>query len=165
MSNLPAPRYSLWQAVSTALAVASRAIEEVRALAREPGPPGEKGERGNPGRDGFGFDDLSVHYDGERGVTFRFARGEEVKEFSLDLPIVLDRGVWREGAFKKGDGVTWGGSFFIAQEDTSDKPETSKSWRLAVKRGRDGRDGKPGEKGDRGDKGEKGDVGPRAYTG
>jgi hypothetical protein len=53
MSNLPAPRYSLWQAVSTALALGSRAIEEVRALAREPGPPGEKGERGNPGRDGL----------------------------------------------------------------------------------------------------------------
>jgi hypothetical protein len=30
----------------------------------------------------------------------------------------IDRGVWREGAFRKGDGVSFGGSFFIAQRDT-----------------------------------------------
>lgn len=57
---------------------------------------------------------------------------------------VLDRGVWREGSFEKGDGVTYAGSFFIAQRDTisSDKPGQSDAWRLAVKRGRDGQDGK-----------------------
>lgn len=57
---------------------------------------------------------------------------------------VLDRGVWREGAFEKGDGVTYAGSFFIAQRDTqsSDKPGQSDAWRLAVKRGRDGQNGK-----------------------
>lgn len=52
-----------------------------------------------------------------------------------------DRGVWREGEYEKGDSVTFGGSVFIAQRDTNDRPETSDSWRLAVKRGRDGRDG------------------------
>jgi hypothetical protein len=53
-----------------------------------------------------------------------------------------DMGVWGEGrSYLKGDGVTWGGSFWIAQDDTADKPEASaKSWRLAVKRGRDGKD-------------------------
>jgi collagen type III alpha len=77
--------------------------------------------------------------------------------------IVLDRGVWREGGFKKGDGVSFGGSFFIAQEDTADKPETSKAWRLAVKRGRDGRDGKNGDTGPQGLKGDRGEPGQRGY--
>lgn len=56
------------------------------------------------------------------------------------VPTMLDRGVWREGEYEKGDTVTFGGSAFIAQRDTTDKPETSDAWRLAVKRGRDGRD-------------------------
>lgn len=53
------------------------------------------------------------------------------------------QGVWREGAdFLKGDVVTWAGSSFIAQRDTSDKPETTDAWKLATKRGRDGKDGR-----------------------
>ena len=40
-----------------------------------------------------------------------------------------------------GDGTTWGGSFWIAQGETGEKPDTGKGWRLAVKKGRDGRDG------------------------
>jgi hypothetical protein len=57
---------------------------------------------------------------------------------------VLDRGVWREASFEKGDGVSYAGSFFIAQRDTQpgEKPEDgSNAWRLAVKRGRNGQDG------------------------
>jgi hypothetical protein len=38
--------------------------------------------------------------------------------------------------------VSFGGSAFIAQRDTTDKPESSDAWRLAVKRGRDGKPGK-----------------------
>jgi hypothetical protein len=62
------------------------------------------------------------------------------------LPIVRDLGVWREGTYRKGDGVTWGGSFWIAQDETTDKPDGpgGKGWRLAVKKGRDGKDG-PGK--------------------
>jgi hypothetical protein len=56
----------------------------------------------------------------------------------------IDRGVWREGNFRKGDGVSYGGSWFIAKQDTAptDKPGESDAWRLAVKRGRNGADGK-----------------------
>jgi hypothetical protein len=56
----------------------------------------------------------------------------------------IDRGVWREGNFRKGDGVSYGGSWFIAKQDTTptDKPGESDAWRLAVKRGRNGADGK-----------------------
>jgi hypothetical protein len=92
------------------------------------------------GADGFGFDDLEVEHDGGRGFTLRFVQGERVKEFQFSVPVLIDRGVWRAGSYEVGDGATFGGSFWIAQEDTSDKPGTSKAWRMAVKKGRDGRD-------------------------
>lgn len=101
------------------------------------------GDDGKPGADGLGFDDLSVEYDGEKTVTLKFVRGEQSKEFSLVLPVVIDRGVFSEGkTYEPGDGVTWGGSFWIAQETTTEKPDSAKGWRLAVKKGRDGKDGK-----------------------
>lgn len=103
------------------------------------GVDGLAGVPGQAGVDGLGFDDFDL-VEGERGLVLRFSRGTIVKEFSL--PVVVDRGVWREQAYVKGNGVTWAGSFWIAQRDTSDKPETSDAWRLAVKRGRDGKDGK-----------------------
>lgn len=136
-----------------------------RGESGEPGLPGDCGEKGDPGRDGFGFDDLSVELVGERTIMLRFARGDVVKEFPIDIPMVIDRGVWRDGEFKRGDGVTWAGSFWIAQKDTADKPETSSAWRLAVKRGRDGKDGKPGAPGPAGQKGDRGEPGPRGFGG
>lgn len=110
------------------------------------GAKGDPGRDGKDGADGIGFDDLEVIHDGERGFTFRFAKGERVKDFTFKLPVVLDRGVYKEGTqYEPGDGVTWGGSFWIAQEPTSEKPDGGKGWRLAVKRGRDGKDGRPAE--------------------
>jgi hypothetical protein len=109
------------------------------------------------GKDGFGFDDLKVVHDGERKFTLQFQRGEQIKEFAFDLAILLDRGVWREGKYQKGDTVSWSGSGWIAQCDTTEKPEQgSKDWRLAIKRGRDGKDGNPGPRGDKGDSGHDG---------
>lgn len=93
------------------------------------------------GVDGLGFDDLEAVYDGERGVTLRMVRGERIKEFTFTMPVVIDRGVWKEQNYQPGDGVTWGGSFWIAQEPTAEKPDSGKGWRLAVKKGRDGKDG------------------------
>lgn len=94
---------------------------------------------GKPGVDGVGFDDMATEYDGERTITLRFQRGENVKTFAFDMPVVIDRGVWKEGGYKAGDGVTWAGSFWIAQNDTTAKPDSGEDWRLAVKRGRDAR--------------------------
>ena len=75
----------------------------------------------------------------------RWAIGETVHE--IKTAIVLDAGVWREGtAYVAGDGVTMGGSFFIAQADTTAKPGKSDEWRLAVKRGNDGRDARTTER-------------------
>jgi collagen type III alpha len=105
------------------------------------GRDGERGTAGKNGADGLGFDDLQVEQDGERSFTITFMRGGERKSFPLRLPTVVDRGVWRERAYEPGDGVTWRGSFWIAQKETSAKPdEASTEWRLAVKRGRDGKD-------------------------
>jgi len=58
------------------------------------------------------------------------------------VPLVIDRGVFRaDGLYDKGDGVTFGGSFWIAQTETAARPgEGNTDWRLAVKKGRDGKD-------------------------
>jgi len=42
--------------------------------------------------------------------------------------------------YEPGDGVTHGGSLWVARSRTSAKPGTDGSWTLAVKHGRDGRD-------------------------
>ncbi len=97
---------------------------------------------GKDGENGLGFDDLDALYDGEKTVTLKFSRGEKVKEFKFTLPVVIDRGIYAEGKdYMAGDGVTWGGSFWIAQKDTASKPGEGGDWRLSVKKGRDGRDG------------------------
>ncbi len=103
---------------------------------------GKDGIDGEPGVDGLGFDDLAFEYDGEKTAVLKFTRGELVKEHTLHMPIVIDRGVFSEGKeYAPGDGVTWAGSFWIAQEKTNAKPDSRSSWRLAVKKGRDGKDG------------------------
>lgn len=113
-----------------------------RAVDRMPRP--KDGEDGQDGADGIGFDDLTVEHDGERGIALKFTRADICREFRVDLPVVLDRGVYKEGsAYRRGDAVTWGGSLWIAQKDAPDsKPGMGDGWRLAVKKGRDGKDGK-----------------------
>jgi hypothetical protein len=99
-----------------------------------------KGERGP---EGFSLTDFDTDWRPEDKVlVLRWDAGETSYSHELFVPYVRDMGVWGEGrSYLKGDGVTWGGSFWIAQDDTADKPEASaKSWRLAVKRGRDGKD-------------------------
>lgn len=101
---------------------------------------------GIDGVDGLGFDDMAAEYDGERGIVLRFTRGDQVKEFAFTMPVVIDRGVWAEGKeYAAGDAVTWAGSVWIAQKDTSDKPDGGDGWRLSVKRGRDGKAGRNAE--------------------
>lgn len=115
---------------------------------------------GKDGRDGLGFEDLDLVSD-ERGLFLRFFRGDVTKEFRL--PVVLDRGVFSDGkTYGKGDGVTWAGSFWIAQDATSAKPGTGATpWRLAVKRGGDGKPGTPGLNGKDGGSGPPGKDGTR----
>ncbi len=120
--------------------IAAMSNGTTRDLGMVDGKSGEPGKDGRDGVDGLGFDDLNVVHDGARRFTFRFARGDQVKEFPFTLPVVLDKGVYKAGdEYEPGDGVTYGGSFWIAQDKTQDKPDSGKGWRLAVKRGRDGK--------------------------
>lgn len=111
------------------------------------GLPGAPGTNGKDGADGFGFDDLDVVHDGERGFTFRFTRGDRVKEFPFSVPVQIYRGVYKDGqAYQRGDAVTWGGSQWHCDKATSDKPGEGGAWTLSTKKGRDGRDGVVTEK-------------------
>jgi hypothetical protein len=58
------------------------------------------------------------------------------------FPIALYKGVYVEGTeYEAGDMVSFGGSVWHCNEDTTDKPDGAlKAWTLAVKRGRDGKD-------------------------
>ena len=51
-----------------------------------------------------------------RTTTYTSGR-KQVRE--IRMQVVLDRGVWREGGYQPGDGVTREGSFWIAQRDTT----------------------------------------------
>jgi hypothetical protein len=101
-------------------------------------PIPENGKNGKDGKDALSVDDISLDFDGERNLTISL--GEKSK--SIKLPIVIDRGVYLpESSYEKGDGTTYGGSFWIAQKDSPEgAPGSSPDWRLAVKKGRDGKD-------------------------
>ena len=170
-STIPAPQYTFNEAIGVCLALCQRCLAEVRALARIPGPRGErgppgetgvKGERGPKGESGRNATDLTFLQEyvleqvdrtlkngkittPDGGRTLRWILGDAVHE--IKTAIVLDAGVWKDGAtYVAGDGVTLGGSFFIAQTTTTAKPGKSDEWRLAVKRGTDGRDARSDEK-------------------
>ena len=143
MSDL-SPKYTLWECVTAAVTLAMRALEEVRALSRLPGP---QGKQGIPGRDGLGFDAIETIDDEDYGFKL-VSGGQVVKECRWRKPVanIADayRGIWNAGTdYRRGEAVTYGGSMFLAKADTTDKPEKSEAWVLCVKRGRDGRDVQP----------------------
>lgn len=115
---------------------------EVRKLGPVLGRDGRDGSDGERGVAGFSLDDfVSELRPDDKILVLSWDGGETRYSHELFVPYVRDCGVWApDQSFLKGDGVTWAGSFWIAQDDTSDKPDGSKSWRLAVKRGRDGKD-------------------------
>jgi integrin beta 3 len=101
-----------------------------------------KPKDGKDGADGFSLDDfeVSLSEDG-RTLSFKFVRGDVVKERSVKLQMIHYREVWRDGEYERGDVVTWGGSAWHCQLQTKDKPGTSSAWRLMVKEGARGKDG------------------------
>lgn len=105
-----------------------------KAIDRMPRP-----KDGEPGRDGRDFAQPEFVYDGRRSFVVRTVVNGETVEQAFNLPLVMDAGFYREGeAYEKGDGVTFAGSYWIAQKDTETKPEIGcPDWRLAVKKGRD----------------------------
>lgn len=100
------------------------------------------------GRDATSLDDIDLVLGGDgRTVMLRFLGGDQVREKSIKLATIIDRGVFKRGeTYEPGDAVSWGGSLWVAQADTSDAPEESrggKPWRLAVKKGQNGKDLRP----------------------
>ena len=92
-----------------------------------------------------GIADLSIGFEDERTLSLSFALtdGRTVSQ-QKSFPVTIDRGVFRDGEYKAGDGVTWNGSYWIAQKDSPEgKPGDGEGWRLAVKKGRDGKDFAP----------------------
>jgi hypothetical protein len=116
-----------------------------RAIDRMPAP-----KNGTDGKDGLGFDDMTFEQVDERSAVLRFERNGVMKIFPIALAGFVDRGLWQEGQFVKGDGVTWEGNYWLARRDTKAKPGSegedigNNDWRLAVRKGRKGKDGAPG---------------------
>lgn len=104
-------------------------------------PKPKDGKDGKDGADGIGWDDMTVEHDGKRTVTLKWVKGETETSADIIFPVPLDAGFYKEGMpVQQGDGVTFGGSYWIAQKDTTTKPEIGNpDWRLAVKKGRDAR--------------------------
>lgn len=126
--NLPVPQYSLWQAVSTALAVGLRAIEEARAISREPGESGEQGEVGPMGPPG------EVGGKGDPGEPAYPGRA---------------CGLWNETeSYRAMDVVAYNGSEWRAVYDNPG-PLPGDGWKQGAK----GVKGKPGERGEKGERG------------
>lgn len=125
------------------------ALEARAPIAGPPGKDGQDGKDGQPGQpgrdgiDGLGFEDMDVAFD-DRTLTLKFERGQLKKTWPITLPYLQYEGVYIEGkSYDRGSVVTWAGSTWHANEQTTSKPgEGSKAWTLIVKRGRDGKDGR-----------------------
>lgn len=95
--------------------------------------------------EGRAIDDIDLSAT-DRDIRFILRAGskEIVRTVRLDFP--LNRGIYRSGqAYARGDIVTYAGSAFVAERDTTpaEKPESSSAFRLLVKRGRDGKSARP----------------------
>lgn len=96
------------------------------------------------GRDALNLEDFDLYLaDDGRTVTVKMQAGETVIEKSVKIAAVIDRETFKhDGAYEKGDGVSYGGSFWIAKCDApKGVPGSGETdWRCAVKKGRDGKD-------------------------
>lgn len=105
---------------------------------------GKDGDSGKDGRDGFNLEDFdaSVMDDG-RTVLLSFTGKNMDHKVELGFPVMIYRGVFKDGqSYEHGDTVTWGGSLWHCEAETTDKPgEGTKAWTLCAKKGRDGKDG------------------------
>jgi hypothetical protein len=90
-----------------------------------------------------GVHSVEVHplAEGEFAVKTMLTGGKDhITKFAV--PVMVYKGIWKEGAYTKGNTVTTGGSLWHCNKDTTDKPGTSEAWQLCAKKGTDGRDGK-----------------------
>lgn len=96
------------------------------------------------GRDALALEDFDLALaDDGRTVTVKMQAGDTVIEKSVKIAAVIDRDTFKhDRAYEKGDGVSYGGSFWIAKcDDPKGVPGSGETdWRCAVKKGRDGKD-------------------------
>lgn len=102
---------------------------------------GKDGQRGEDGKDGLGFDDLTVSFDGE-AIVHEYKRGEKSLTQRFPINVMKDIGFWRSGMeAKAGNTVTDNGSLWLCLKDTGERPAYNcADWRLAARKGRDGQD-------------------------
>lgn len=126
-ADLPMPELDMHQV--------ERICEEAAAKAVNAFPVPKNG---SDGVDGLGFDDMRMDLQADgRTMTFVFARDGREKTFEIVAPWQIYRGLYKsKGRYAKGDVVTYAGSSFVANKDTTQPPETD-DWTLCVKRGRD----------------------------
>jgi len=66
----------------------------------------------------------------DEGRTFVFTLqrgGEVISQNLVNTGLPIDRGVWKEGSYEKGDGVSLGGEYWIAKREIvgHDKPQSA----------------------------------------
>jgi hypothetical protein len=117
-----------------------------------PGNPGRQGPRGEdgidgkdgmPGRDGLAVESIRCEVIDRRTqkLVLRASDGSEFEAPIVLEGMVIDAGIHKTGEqYDKGDAVTRGGSYWVANVNTKATPGESTDWRLVVKRGRDGKD-------------------------
>jgi hypothetical protein len=124
------------------------------------GIQGERGRDGVDGKNGLGPEDMTEDYEDDGRILVRrwWREGQVVKELRHRQASMLYRGVWKPREYLKGDVTTYGGSSWVATTDTqaTAKPEVSRDWVLATKRGQNGKDGLNGRNGERGPAGKDG---------
>lgn len=89
--------------------------------------------------DGLAQVDVLTYGNDERTVGISVTRsGGDVALQQMKLPVMIYRDVYNgDNQYAKDDAVTYAGCLWVAREDTAEVPGTSKTWRLAVKKGRD----------------------------
>jgi hypothetical protein len=108
------------------------------------GDTGERGYDGRDGSDGWSPDHVEFVMQPDGTGEFRMITGEKEKSFPFRLPVLVDTGPYKqEASYMKGQGVTYGGDYWICKEDNPGPPgKDFAGWRLAVRKGRDARGAK-----------------------
>lgn len=125
-------------------------MKELGRIIGADGQDGKDGVDGQAGKDGESIGpenfDMELMEDG-RTLRIAISKGDSEYAFQIPFPVVIDRSDFADGkAYEEGDAVTFDGSLWIAQRDTSDVPGAEDSgWRLAVSKGADGADAYAGE--------------------
>lgn len=91
-----------------------------------------------------GIKHIDIEQSDPRNFTIKvLCSNGEIEEKTFSIPTLIYKGVFKDGeSYQAGDTVTWAGSLWHCDAETTDKPGeiNSKGWTLAAKRGRDGRD-------------------------